>query len=97
LIDDVTRIESVLSAYARPVFLAITKPDENNDIRVVLSSIAFKTMSIGQRISYVFNLIKTHIPDTLNERLIVVQAYSPDELEEALEALFIPALFEKET
>ena len=96
MIDDVARIEYVLSAYARPVFLAITNPDENDDIRIVLASIAFKTMSIGERITYVFNLIKTHIPDILNERLIIIQAYSPDELEEALDALFIPALFEKE-
>jgi hypothetical protein len=94
--DDVTRIEHVLSAYARPVFLAITKPDENNDIRVVISVIAFKTMSIGERIGYIFNLIKRHIPDILNDRLVVIQAYTPDEMEQVLDELFIPALFEKE-
>jgi len=94
--DDVTRIEHVLSAYARPVFLAITKPNEDNDIQVVISTIAFKTMSVGERIAYIFNLLKKHIPDTLNDRLIVVQAYSPDEMEQAIDELFIPALFEKE-
>ena len=67
--DDVTRIEHVLSAYARPVFLAITKPNEDNDIQVIISTIAFKTMSVGERIAYIFNLLKKHIPDTLNDGL----------------------------
>lgn len=94
--DDNVKIEHILSAYARPVFLSVTKPDENNDIAIVISTIAFKTMSIPGRVGYVFNLIKTHIPDILNERLIVVQAYSPDELEEAMDALVIRPLSEKE-
>jgi len=94
--DDVVKLEHILSAYARPVFLAITNPDENNDIRVVISAIAFKTMSVGERIAYVFSLINKHIPDILNDRLVVVQAYTPEEMEQTLDNLFIPALFEKE-
>lgn len=93
--DDVVKLEHILSAYARPVFLSITKPDENNDIVIVISTIAFKTMSIPGRVGYVFNLIKTHAPDTMQDRLIVIQAYSPDEMEEVIDTLFIPEVFEQ--
>ena len=88
--QDNIKIEHILSAYARPVFLSVTEPDENNDIAIVISTIAFKTMSIAGRVGYIFNLIKTHAPDTLNDRLIVIQAYSPSEMEEAIDAFFIP-------
>lgn len=86
--DDSIKIEHILSAYARPVFLSVTKPDENNDIAIVISAIAFKTMSIPGRVGYVFNLIKTHAPDTLNDRLVVIQAYSPSEMEDIIDAGF---------
>lgn len=86
--DDNVKIEHILSAYARPVFLSVTKPDENNDIVIVISTIAFKTMSIPGRIGFVYNLIKNHAPDTLNDRLVVVQAYSPSEMEDVMDFLF---------
>lgn len=87
-----TKIEYVLSAYARPIFLAITEPDEDDDIQIVISNLAFKTMSVGQRISYIFNLLKKHIPEVLDNRLIIVQAYSPEEIEEVLDQVFFPEL-----
>jgi len=93
--EDVTKLEYILSAYARPVFLAITNPDEDNDIQIVISTIAFKTMSISARVSYVYNLIKTHAPDVLKDRLVVIQAYDPDEMEEVLDKVFIPEVFEE--
>jgi hypothetical protein len=91
-----TKLEHILSAYARPIFLAITEPDEDNDIQIVISSLAFKTMSVGERVSYVFSLIKKHAPDVLNERLVIIQTYSPDEIEEVLDQLFFPELDNKE-
>lgn len=94
MIDDVSKLEHILCAYARPVFLAITQPDEDNDIQIVISAIAFKTMSVPGRVGYVFNLIKTHAPDLLKDRLIVVQAYSPSEMEEVMDKLLIPEAFE---
>lgn len=93
--EDVTKLEYILSAYARPVFLAITNPDEDNDIQIVISTIAFKTMSISARVSYVYNLIKTYAPDVLKDRLVVIQAYDPDEMEEVLDKVFIPEVFEE--
>ena len=90
------RLEHILCAYARPIFLAITEPDEDNDIQVVISSLAFKTMNVGERVSYVFGLIKKHAPDVLNDRLVIIQAYSPDEIEEVLDKVFFPELDNKE-
>ena len=86
--NDSIKIEHILSAYARPTFLSVSDPDENNDIVVIISTLAFKTMSIPGRVGYVFNLIKTHAPDTLNDRLIVIQAYSSSEMEDFIDAGF---------
>lgn len=92
--DDTTKLEHILSAYARPIFLSITKPDENEDIVIVISVIAFKTMSIGERISYTFGLINKHCPDILSRRLVVIQAYTPDEMQKLLDKIFLPELFD---
>lgn len=97
MISDTIKLEYILSAYARPVFLSITKPDENNDIVVVISSLAFKTMSIAERVSYTFSLINKHSPDILKDRLIVIQAYSPEEIQELIDKVFLPELFNEET
>jgi hypothetical protein len=91
-----TKLEYVLCAYARPIFLAITEPDEDNDIQVVISSLAFKTMNVGERVSYVFGLIRKHLPEILNDRLVIIQAYSPEEIEEVLDKVFLPELDNKE-
>jgi hypothetical protein len=84
----------VLCAYARPTFLIITKPDEDNDIQVVISCLAFKTMNISERISYVFNLINKHIPDVMEDRLIIIQAFDPDEMIDVLEQIYLPEYYE---
>lgn len=96
MIDDVLKLEHILSAYARPVFLVITQPDEENNIQVVISAIAFKTMNVSERIGYVFNLIKKHCPDIMQDRLVVIQAYDPSEMEEVMNELLIPELFEQQ-
>lgn len=93
-VGDTTKIESVLCAYARPTFLIITKPDEDNDIQVVISCLAFKTMNVSERISYVFNLINKHIPDVMEDRLIIIQAFDPDEMIDVLEQIYLPEYYE---
>lgn len=93
MVRDTTRIEQVLSAYARPVFLTITEPDKDNDIQIIISCIAFRNMKISDRISYVFSLFSKHIPDVLNDRLIIVQAYHPDEMQEVLDNIYIPEIY----
>jgi hypothetical protein len=85
-----TKIEAVLSAYARPTFLAITNPDEDNDIQIVISCLAFRTMNVNERVSYLFGLLKKHIPEVLENRLIIFQAYSSEEMDEVFEKLFLP-------
>lgn len=83
-------LEQALCAYARPTFLAITKPDEDNDIQIVISCLAFETMTVQERINYVFGIIRKYSPDSLNDRLIIVQAYTSDEMERVLFDLFLP-------
>jgi len=93
MVRDTTRIEQILSAYARPVFLTITEPDADNDIQIIISCIAFKTMKISDRISYVFDLFRKHIPDVMKDRLIIIQAYDPYEMEEVLNNIYIPEIY----
>jgi hypothetical protein len=88
MIRDTISLEYVLSAYARPTFLTITEPDEDNDIQVVISSNIFKNMEPEDRIEYVFNLIRSYIPDILLDRLVIVQAFDSDEIIEVLENAF---------
>lgn len=89
-------LEHALCAYARPTFLAITKPDEDNDIQIVISCLAFDTMSVQERINYVFSIIRKYSPQSLNDRLIIVQAYSSDEIEHVLFDLFLPEFENKD-
>lgn len=89
-VEDTTKIEQVLCAYARPTFLIITKPDEDNDIQIVISCLAFKTMGISDRISYIFRLLNKHIPEVTKDRLIIVQAFDQDEMVDVLERIYIP-------
>jgi hypothetical protein len=88
MIRDTISLEYVLSAYARPTFLTITEPDEDNDIQVIISSNIFKNMEPEDRIEYVFNLIRAYIPDILLDRLVIVQAFDSDEIIEVLENAF---------
>lgn len=85
-----TSLETVLCAYARPTFLAITQPDEDNDIQVVITCLAFDMMTVAERVSYIFDIIKKHCPDILEDRLVIVQAYTSDEIESILFELFLP-------
>lgn len=88
MIRDTIDLEYVLCAYARPAFLTITEPDEDNDIQVVISSPIFNNMEVEDRIEYVFNLIRAYIPDIIKDRLIIVQAYDTDEIIDVIEIAF---------
>ncbi len=85
---DTTKLEYILSAYTRPVFLVVTEPDDDNDIQIVISCNVFNTMDIEQRIDYVFSIIKNYIPEIVIDRLIIVQAYDAEEMEEVIENAF---------
>lgn len=87
--DLIIDIEYVLCAYARPTFLSISDPDEHDGrIEILISSNVFDTMSIQQRITYVFNLLNSYIPDIIYNTLIIVNAHTNDEIEEILEEIF---------
>lgn len=92
MVKDTTRIQLIFSAYARPTFFAIAKPDDNNHIAIVICCLDFRTMNVGERISYLFNLLNKYTPDILKDRLIVIQAFSPKELNEVLEQIYFPIL-----
>jgi hypothetical protein len=51
-------------------------------------------MNISERISYVFNLINKHIPDVMEDRLIIIQAFDPDEMIDVLEQIYLPEYYE---
>lgn len=88
MITDTTKLEYALSAYARPTFLAITEPDEDEDIQILISSNLFNVMDIEDRIEYVFKIIKDHCPEVTSNRLIIVQAYNSEEIEDVIDNIF---------
>lgn len=88
MIRDTISLEYVLCAYARPTFLTITEPDEDNDIQIVISCSIFKNMEIEDRIEYIFNLIRAYIPDIMKDRLVIVQAFDSDEIIDVIENAF---------
>ena len=88
MIQDTTKLEYVLSAYVRPTFLAITEPDEDNDIQVLVCCNLFNIMDIEDRIEYIFNVINEQCPEVVQDRLIIIQAYSSDEMEQVIENIF---------
>jgi hypothetical protein len=88
MITDTIKLEYALSAYARPTFLAITEPDEENDIQILISSNLFNVMDVEDRIEYVFKIIKDQCPEVVEDRLVVVQAYDGEEIEQVLDIIF---------
>lgn len=88
MIRDTTKLEYILSVYARPTFLAVLDPDEDGDIQIVISCNIFDTMDVEQRIDYVFNIIKQYASDIAIDRLLIVQAYNSEEMYEVIEIAF---------
>lgn len=88
-------LEFLLIAKLRPTFLIITNPeeDEDGDIQIVMACSQFANKSIQERISIIFKLISDYMPDIINIRLIVVQAYSNSEMDKVLDDLFSRELF----
>lgn len=81
-------LESVLIVHFRPTFLHVTAPDTDGDIQIIISANKFKFMNIQARISEIFKLLDLKCPDILKERLIVIQAFSGDQMEDILESVF---------
>lgn len=83
-------IEHVLCAKMRPTFLAVQ--ENNDDILILVSCIAFNRMSIQERISSVFSLLGYYCNDIFDSRLIVVSAFSSSEMDIVLNDVFTKEL-----
>lgn len=83
-------IEYAISVKLRPTFLIITNPNETleNEVQILLSCGQFTNKTIQERVAIVFNLILQYVPDILDEYLVIVQAYSNDEMEILLDDIF---------
>lgn len=78
-------LESVLVSYFTPTFLHVSKPDDDNDIHVILSSPQFNYLTTQERIKEVMTCIMSNIPDAYKDRLIIVQAYTTNEFEDVID------------
>ena len=85
---DLSKLEKSLIIFLRPSFLYITNPDEDNDIQILVATRQFNQKSVQERIIIVFGIIKQNCPQILEDRLIIVQAYSPPEMDDILEYVF---------
>lgn len=74
------QLDVLLRMFFKPSFLYMSTPDVNRDVQIIISSPAFDTMAIQERVGHVFKLIKRELPEVLRDRLIVVQAYSSQQL-----------------
>lgn len=81
-------IEQILIIRFRPTFLALTYDEECDIIDIVISANSFDYMTISERVVRVFNEILKQMPSVKEDYLIVVQAFTGDEILQVLEGLF---------
>lgn len=81
-------LESTLIIWYRPSFLHITNPDEDNDIQVLISSRIFNNKTVQERVQMVMTTIMDYTPELFQDRLIIIQAYTPEEMDDVLEYVF---------
>lgn len=79
-------LESIISLYLKPTFLAITLVD--GDVQIVISMLEFRNMSVQERVNYVFKLLSSRCSAIIRERLVLVQTFSGDEMESVIEHVF---------
>lgn len=82
------RLEYSLIVYFRPTFLLISDPRINDDVQIIISSIKFNYLPIQGRVAEVFKLINEKCPEILENRLLLVQAYNSQEIEDVLVEIF---------
>lgn len=89
------KLEYVLSAHLRPTFLAITRPedDDNNDIQILVSAHQFSYMTVPERIGHIFAIVQKYCPEVIQDRLLIVQAYDKIEFEEVMNKIFSEEMF----
>lgn len=86
--EQIALLEKHLILFLRPSFLHITEPDFEDDIQVLVSTRQFNNKTVQERIVSIFKIIKTHCPKILKDRLLIVQAYTPAEMDAILEYVF---------
>jgi hypothetical protein len=91
-IELLAELEYALCAKLRPTFLVLSPPNEFKEIHVIISTLAFKHMTIQERTNNTFSLIKQYSPVILDKYLLVIQTYSSDEMDEVLEDIFTKEL-----
>jgi len=84
---DLATLESVLVNFFSPSFLHITKPDEDNDIQLIISSSQFNHLTTQERIKSIMECIMLNLPNMFENRLIIIQAYATDEFEDVIDYL----------
>lgn len=73
-------LESIICVHVRPHFLSIT--EEDGVFSVIISHPSFLFMTMPERVSRIFDLIRIWNPDILKQGTIVVQAFDGKELED---------------
>lgn len=82
---DLAVLESFFISNYLPLFLGIHYLEEDNTVHVIISSNKFEKLPTNERILNIFSLIKTKLPDILGSTILIVEAYSLNELEDLLE------------
>lgn len=87
-------LEFAICAKLRPTFLAVSMPDpEDGTIEIVISCTQFNYKSIQERVSILFRLTETYCPRILEDRLLLVSAFSNSEMDDVLDDIFSRELF----
>lgn len=84
-------LEALLVRELRPYFLSLVSTDELDGrirVEILVSSHKFNNLGVGDRVTYIFNLIKSQNDDILNKYTIIVEAFSASEIGELFEYAF---------
>lgn len=84
---EIATLESLLVTFFSPSFLHITKPDEDNDIQLIISSNQFNHLTTQERVKTIMECIMLNLPNIFDNRLIIIQAYASNEFEEVIDYL----------
>ena len=81
-------MQKILIEHFAPVYLHIVPPDKDGDMQIIISAPRFKNLTIQQRITEIFTLLYFKCADILENRLIVIQAFSEQQMHNVLKDVF---------
>jgi hypothetical protein len=78
---DLDYLQKIVREHFKPSFLYISQPDIDRNVQVIIACPFFKGMKTQERVGHVYKLILNKVPDIMNNRMVIVQAFDNEEIE----------------